>query len=97
MVTKKQGMVESVCPSQEGMNPRGITTRSITRCLPFVGRDESRHEVLMNKSIESALRRKGWFIFILIDYAHGACCPSQEGIARGQPDRLCAFVSLPLF
>lgn len=93
MVTKKQGMVESVCPSQEGMNPRGITTRSITRCLPFVGRDES----WIYDWLESALRRKGWFIFTLIDYAHGACCPSQEGIARGQPDRLCAFVSLPLF
>lgn len=63
--------------------------------LPFARRDESRHEVLMNKSIESALRRKGWFIFTMIDYSHGACCPSQEGIARGQPDRLCAFVSLP--
>lgn len=55
MVTKKQGMVESVCPSQEGMNPRGITTRSITRCLPFVGRDES----WIYDWLESALRKKG--------------------------------------
>lgn len=93
MVTKKQGMVESVCPSQEGMN-RGFTTGWN---LPFARRDESKSGLAVYIVSRSALRRKGWFIFTLIDYAHGACCPSQEGIARGQPDRLCAFVSLPLF
>lgn len=59
MVTKKQGMVESVCPSHEGMNRPHIHERRVFLCLPFAGRDKSYEDWLATYKEVPAPRRRG--------------------------------------